>query len=316
MRTISIVNYKGGCGKTTTAINISAAFAAMGHRVLLIDLDAQSHATIGLGLDPDSLDKTIYDPIADATVHISEVIKRTGTDRLDLAPSNVYLASAELELPNMSGRLLHLTGALTGVADEYDLCVIDCPPALGSLTLNALVASTGIISPVQVHYYPLQGLKQLLKAAAILRERFHPCSVEVLGLLLTFVEEKTLLSSQIQHQIRQLFGDLVFNTVIHTNVRLIEAPSAGESVLTYAPESRAAADYTSLAEEALASLEAIEKAPALAPAFARPPERRPSRWPSARPAASATPARVSSPRPPRQQDRQGLAEKAWDNRGT
>jgi chromosome partitioning protein len=288
----------------------------MGHRVLLIDLDPQSHATIGLGLDPDSFDKTIYDPITDATVHISEVIKRTGIERLDLAPSNVYLASAELELPKMSGRLLHVTGALTRVANEYDLCVIDCPPALGSLTLNALVASTGVISPVQVHYYPLQGLKQLLKAASILRERFHPCSVEVLGLLLTFVEEKTLLSRHIQRQIRQLFGDLVFNTVIHTNVRLIEAPSAGESILTYAPKSKAAADYTSLAEEALASLEAIEKAPAAVPALAQRPEHRPSRWPTTRPAASERPAKVSSPRPPREQDQQERAEKAWDSRGT
>lgn len=313
MKTISTVNYKGGCGKTTTAINISAAFAAMGKRVLLIDLDPQSHATIGLGFDPDSFDKTIYHPIIDAKVHISKVIKRTGIDRLDLAPSNVYLASAELELPKMSGRLLHLTGALTRVADEYDLCVIDCPPALGSLTLNALVASTGVISPVQVHYYPLQGLKQLLKATAILRKRFHPCSVEVLGLLLTFVEERTILSRQIQRQIRQLFGDLVFNTVIHTNVRLIEAPSAGESILTYAPKSRGAADYMSLAEEALASLEAVEKVPVFAPAFAQREDRRPARWPAAAKPAQPRPAPVASPRPARQQD---LAEKAWDNRGT
>jgi len=234
-------------------------------------------------------------------IYISSVITRTGSNGLDLAPSSIYLASAELELPETSGRLLHLTGALTRVADEYDFCIIDCQPALGLLTLNALVASTGVIAPVQVHYYPLEGLKQLLKATAILRDRFHPCSVEVLGLLLTFVQERTILSRQIQHQIRELFGDLVFDTVIHTNVRLIEAPSAGQSVLTYAPDSRAAADYTLLADETIAKLASMEKEPTLAPAVSQLKERKPPRWPTQklRP-TPRQPARISTPRPPRE----------------
>ena len=312
MKTISIVNNKGGCGKTTTAINVSAAFAALGYRVLLVDLDPQSHATIGLGLDPDSFDTTIYDAFTDGRVDISSVITATTIKGLDLAPSNIYLASAELELPESSGRLLHLTGTLTGAADEYDLCVIDCPPALGLLTLNALVASTGVIAPVQVHYYPLEGLKQLLKATAILRERFHPCSVEVLGLLLTFVEERTILSRQIQSQIRELFGNLVFDTVIHTNVKLIEAPSAGESVLTYAPDSRAAADYSMLAEEAIANLASLEKTPTVAPPQSQPRERRQTRWPTKREPAHPQTARSATTRSPRPQD---LAEKTRDKHG-
>jgi len=313
MKTISIVNHKGGCGKTTTAINISAAFAALGHRVLLIDFDPQSNATIGLGIAPDSFDRTIYDAITDGEVHISTVITGTRIEQLDLAPSNICLASAEVELSETSGKLLHLTGALTRVADEYDLCIIDCPPALGLLTLNALVASTGIISPVQVHYYPLEGLKQLLKTTAILRDRFHPCSVKVLGLLLTFVEERTILSRQIQRQIRELFGDLVFDTVIHTNVRLIEAPSAGESILTYAPASRAADDYNLLADEAIRCLASIEKAPIFAPAYNQRRKHRPFRWPTTRRSAHLQIVRTSTPRPPRQQ---GLAEKTWYADGT
>ena len=250
MRTISIVNHKGGCGKTTTAISTAAAFAEMGYRVLLIDLDPQANATLGLGFESDSFDRTIYDALTNAKIPLSDVITSTGIKRLDLAPCNVYLASATLDLSGVPGCHLHLTGALTAVADRYDFCFIDCPPALALLTINALVASTDVIAPVQVHYYPLEGLKQLLEAVNILRERFHPCDIQVLGVLLTFVEPKTVLSRQIQAEIRAILGDLVFDTVIHSNVRLIEAPSAGESILTYAPDSRAAVDYRALAEEA------------------------------------------------------------------
>jgi chromosome partitioning protein len=135
------------------------------------------------------------------------------------------------------------------VSDEYDICVIDCPPSLGLLTLNALVASTDVIVPVQVNYYAMEGLKQLLETANIIRVHFHPCQVRILGLLLTFVENRTVFCRQIQQQIRDFFGDLVFDTVIHRTIRVAEAPSAGESVLTYAPESKGAAEYRALAEE-------------------------------------------------------------------
>jgi chromosome partitioning protein len=251
MRTIAMVNQKGGCGKTTTAVNAAAALAELGKRVLLIDLDPQAHATIGLGYDPDSFGHTIYDVLTNSNGTLSSVVAHTRVERLDLAPANVMLASTELELGRMSGRQLLLSDSLRAASEMYDLCVIDCPPSLGVLTFNGLVASTDVVVPVQVHYYALEGLKRLLETARIIRERFHPESMESIGLLLTFVEERSTFSRQIQQELRDIFGDLVFDAVIHRNVRLAEAPSAGESVLTYAPRSRGAADYRALACEIL-----------------------------------------------------------------
>ncbi|MEN6337349.1 MAG: ParA family protein [Phycisphaerales bacterium] len=251
VKTIATVNQKGGCGKTTTAINLSAALAEMGKRVLVIDLDPQAHATIGLGRDPNSFPRTIYDVLTRRSVPLSDVIVRAGMDRLDLAPCNVLLAGAELGLASVSGKELLLGSALRAVRDVYEVCVIDCPPSLGILTLNALVASTDLVVPVQVHYYALEGLRRLLDTVGIMRQWFHPCSVENIGLLLTFVEERTTFSRQVQQQMRSVFGDLVFETVIHRNVRLAEAPSAGEPVLRYAPHSKAATDYRALAAEIL-----------------------------------------------------------------
>jgi chromosome partitioning protein len=251
MRTIAMVNQKGGCGKTTTAVNAAAALAELGKRVLLIDLDPQAHATIGLGYDPDSFSHTIYDVLTNSNGTLSSVVAHTRVERLDLAPANVMLASTELELGRMSGRQLLLSDSLRAASEMYDLCVIDCPPSLGILTFNGLVASTDVVVPVQVHYYALEGLKRLLETARIIRERFHPESMESIGLLLTFVEERSTFSRQIQQELRDIFGDLVFDTVIHRNVRLAEAPSAGESVLTYAPRSRGAADHRALACEIL-----------------------------------------------------------------
>ena len=253
MRTIAIANQKGGCGKTTTSVNLAAGLAKSGKRVLIIDLDPQAHTTLGLGHDPDKLTKTIYHALTltGNQNRISDVIIRTDIELLYLAPSNILLAGAELELTLVFGREFVLSEQLNSVRDEYDFCVIDCPPSLGLLTLNALIASTEVMVPVQVHYYAMEGLKQLLQTVNIIRERFHPCDVKILGLLMTFVESRTMLSNQIQQQMRAFFGDLVFNTVIHRTVKLAEAPSAGESVITYAPESKGAAEYRALAEEIL-----------------------------------------------------------------
>ncbi len=251
MRTIAVVNQKGGCGKTTTAINASAAFASLGYRVLLIDLDPQAHATMGLGVDPDAQSRTVYEALTNRGVSLSSVTTGTNVEWLDLAPCNVLLAGAELELSGVLGKELLLAKELMSVRERYNLCIIDCPPSLGILTLNALVGSTDVIVPVQVHYYALEGLKRLLETVRIIRDRFPPCSLEILGLLLTFVEDGTVFSREIQQQMRGLFGQLVFDTVIHKTIRLAEAPSAGESVLTYAPESRGAVDYRSLVDELL-----------------------------------------------------------------
>ncbi len=249
MRTIAIANQKGGCGKTTTAVNLAAALALKGQRVLAVDLDPQAHTTLGLGQNPDRLTATVYDVLTDVRGELSQVVTDTDIELLKLAPCNILLAGAELELTIVFGREFVLGEKLEAIKDEYDVCVIDCPPSLGMLTLNALVASTDVIVPVEAHYYAMEGLKQLLETVSIIRERFHPCSVKILGLLLTFVETRTTLNKQVQNQMREFFGSLVFDTVIHKAVRLAEAPSAGQSILTFAPDSKGAAEYLALAEE-------------------------------------------------------------------
>ncbi len=249
MRTIAIANQKGGCGKTTTAVNLAAAFAKSGRRTLIVDLDPQGHATLGLGHDPETIDKTVYHALTNVQIPLPRVIIDTNMEGLKLAPSNILLSGAELELVNIVGREFVLSEQFRLVSEDYDICVIDCPPSLGLLTLNSLIASTDVIVPVQVNYFAMEGLRQLLETADIIRMNFQPCYVKILGLLLTFVEDRLLLSRQIQRQMREYFGDVVFNTVIHRTVRLAEAPSAGESVLTYAPSSKGAAEYTALVEE-------------------------------------------------------------------
>ena len=256
MRRIAIANQKGGCGKTTSSVNIAAAFAQHGKRTLIMDLDPQGHSTLGLGHNPETLDKTVYHALTNVQIPLPRVIIGTSMEGLNLAPSNILLSGAELELVNVTGREFVLSEQFRLVDDEYDVCVMDCPPSLGLLTLNALVASTDVIVPVQVNYFAMEGLRQLLETADIIKMNFQPCYVKILGLLLTFVEDRTLLSRQIQQQMREYFGDLVFDTVIHRTVRLAEAPSAGESILTFAPKSRGAAEYLALVEEILTREEA------------------------------------------------------------
>lgn len=249
MRTIAVVNQKGGCGKTTTAVNLAAAFATAGRRVMLADLDPQGHATMGLGFDPDGFELTVLDGLINRAVGVSQVSVSTDVPWLDLLPSNVGLAAAEMRLQNALGKERILRQWLRTVSHCYDICVIDCPPSLGILMLNALVASTEVIIPVQAHFYAFEGLKRLLETVRLLKERYHACSARMLGLLLTFVEGRPVHARKVQLKLRDLFGDLVFDTVIHKSVRLIEAPEAGQSIFTYAPESIAAEEYAALASE-------------------------------------------------------------------
>jgi chromosome partitioning protein len=258
MQIIAVANQKGGCGKTTTAINLAAAFAQRGHRVLLVDFDPQGHATLGLGYDPNSFARTAYHVMVDSYVPVSAVAVETRIGRLHLLPSNVLLGGAEFGLRDATGKELVLGEQLRAAARRYDLCVIDCGPSLGLLMLNALVASTSVVIPVQAHFYALDGLRRLLDTIRVIRSRFYPCSVRPLGLLLTFVEDRTTLSKRIALGLRELFGPLVFETVIHKTIALAEAPSAGQCILTYAPDSRGAREYEALAAEAAARLQMPE----------------------------------------------------------
>ena len=260
MRTITIANQKGGCGKTTTAVNLAAAFAEKNYRTLLIDLDQQGHSTIGFGYDPDKLNMTIYDALVNDQIGIPEVTMNTKIGRLDLVPSNVLLSGAEIDLKS----IVVLSEKLKMVSEKYDITIIDSPPSLGMLTLNGLLASTGVVVPVQVHYYAMEGLKQLFETVNVIAERFNPSRVRILGVLLTLVENNTLLSRQIQQQMREFFGDLVFDAVIHKNVRLAEAPSAGEPALLYAPGSKGSVEYRALAEEIINGWTLVEQIQTLA----------------------------------------------------
>jgi len=248
MRTIAIANQKGGCGKTTTAVNLATAFAMLGREVLIIDLDPQGHATLALGCDPGMLDKTVYHALTNARVPMPRVIISSNEKNLELAPSNILLSGVELELATMYSREYILSQQLSSLNDCYDICVIDCSPSLSLLTLNALVASDEVIIPVEVQYYAIEGLRQLMETIDVVRQRFN-YNLNILGILLAFVESRTILSRQIQRQMREFFSELVFDTVISRTVRLAEAPSASKSIFSYAPECKGAFEYMSLAEE-------------------------------------------------------------------
>jgi len=248
VRTIAITNQKGGCGKTTTAVNLAAALALQGIRTLLVDLDPQGHTTLAMGITPENCEQTIYDVIVNPNVSLLQTLCSTRLEALELAPSNVLLSGAELYLTQASHREFILRQRLAEVQSRYEFCILDCSPSLSLLTLNAVVAATEVLIPVQTHYYAIEGLRQMLETVDVVRQRFYP-ELGISGILLTLAERRTLLCQQVEQQMRAYFGDLVLQTVIHRSIRLAEAPSAGQSVMTYDPQSSGAMEYTQLAKE-------------------------------------------------------------------
>jgi chromosome partitioning protein len=246
-KTFAIVNQKGGVGKTTTAVNLSAALASLGYVILLVDFDPQGNSTSGVGISKGDLAMSVYDVIisGDPADH---VIRRTSTSGLDILPSDVRLAGAEVELVAAIAREAKLKTALRNVRGHYDAVIIDCPPSLGLLTINALTAADACLIPVQCEYYALEGLSSLLTTVNLILRHLNS-ELTVGGVLLTMVDSRIKLSDQVATEVRKHFGEQVFQTVIPRSVRLAEAPSYGQPILTYAPGSRGAVAYLNLAKE-------------------------------------------------------------------
>ncbi len=255
---VAVVNQKGGCAKTTTAVNLSAYLAHKGYKVLLVDLDPQAHASLGLGVDIDNLEKTVYDVLIN-NVALAQIIKRTSVDRLDIAAANTLLSGAQLELANLLGResLLRIAVRKLFLTKEYDFVFFDCSPSLNLITINALVAADSILIPLQTHYYSLEGMRELFSTVEIVRERLNP-DLQILGILATLYDTRTKISKQMLQQIRDYFKEMVFNTVIRNNVKLCEAPIYKKPIHVYDPNSPGAEDYFNLTEEVITKTQRCE----------------------------------------------------------
>jgi len=246
---IAICNQKGGVGKTTTAINLSAALAVAEKRTLLIDLDAQGNATTGLGFNKRGIESGIYNTLID-NIDITTIQQKTDLEYLKLAPSNVSLVGAEVELVGVVSRETRLKHRLNAIQGDFDYIIIDCPPSLGLLTLNALSAANSVLIPVQCEYYALEGIADLQRTISLVKDRLNP-ELRVCGIVLTMFDARNNLSHQVLTEVRKHFKEAVFHSVIPRNVRLSEAPSHGKPILLYDVSSRGAASYFELAREVL-----------------------------------------------------------------
>ena len=246
---IAIVNQKGGVGKTTTTLNLGAYLAAAGKRVLIVDLDPQANATSGLGLDHTQIEHALYDVLV-GIKPIADVRLATSHDGLHIVPTNQNLAGARVEIVGHENREFKLAGCIEAVSHEYDFVLIDCPPSLGLLTLNGLVAADKVVIPIQAEYYALEGLSQLMRTINLVKENLKP-ELDIFGAVITMFDSRTKLSKEVLAELYRHFPDKIFRSVIPRSVRLAEAPSFGQTILGYDPGGRAARAYERLTNEFL-----------------------------------------------------------------
>lgn len=248
-RIIAIINQKGGVGKSTTAVNLSAALSNKGMKVLLVDFDPQGNSTSGFGIEKEELDQCIYD----ALVHdakAEDLIQETSTKNVYVIPATIQLAGAEIELVSAMARETRLKELLTPIAEQFDFIFIDCPPSLGLLTINALAAADSVLIPIQCEYYALEGVTKLLESMKMVKERINR-DLDVYGVLMTMYDSRTSLANQVVDEVRNYFGDMVFTTLIPRTVKISEAPSFGMPVTEYAPQNKGAIAYEELADEVI-----------------------------------------------------------------
>jgi chromosome partitioning protein len=247
---IAIANQKGGVGKTTTSVNLGAGLAQVGKKVLLVDIDAQGNATTGVGIEKSELDQCIYNVLVE-DADVQGAIRKTATENLDVLPATIQLAGAEIELVPTISREVRLQRALQPIRDEYEYIIIDCPPSLWLLTINALTAADSVIIPVQCEYYALEGLSQLLNTVRLVQKHLNK-NLAIQGVLLTMLDARTNLGIQVIDEVKKYFRDKVYRSIIPRNVRLSEAPSHGKPIMQYDAKSRGAEVYLDLAEEVIA----------------------------------------------------------------
>ncbi len=246
-RVIAIINQKGGSGKTTTAVNLGAYLAVFKKRVLVLDLDPQANTTIHLGLKPHTIDKSIYGVMTDK-IDIATVIKETLINNLYICPANINLSGVEIELAGVVGREMVLKDSLNKIIDEYDFIIIDCPPSLSLLTINALTVAEEIIIPVQTEFFALEGMGKLMNTVDIIKKRLNR-KLKITGILPTMFDGRTNLSREVIDKIKEYFGDKVYQTKIRKNIKLAEASSHGKPIFLYDPKSSGAEDYESFSKE-------------------------------------------------------------------
>ena len=248
-RIIAIANQKGGVGKTTTAINLSASLASLGKKVLAIDMDPQGNMSSGLGVDKNEVEKTVYDLII-GNIGIEECIYEEVIENLDVLPSNIDLSAAEIELIGVDNKEYILRDEVNKVKEKYDFIIIDCPPALSMLTINAMTTSDSVLVPIQCEYYALEGLSQLIHTIELVKERLNP-ELEIEGVVFTMYDARTNLSLQVVENVKDNLNQNIYKTIIPRNVRLAEAPSYGMPINLYDPKSKGTESYLLLAEEVI-----------------------------------------------------------------